>query len=171
MEENVEEEMIEKANGYLEAIYIELDKMKFYLPDELPYKINNPDMEFCIHVSIFLGIIGVISSIISWKVWRKVQEKIPENIKKKVIAAKEFVVPPSGPRFRKRDKIAFIGQKMVKRVQAAGSYIRGGQGRKRKAIAKFAKRLLGQGGSPEIIGQNFKLDLPLEYLEEDTFGI
>ena len=171
MEENVEEEMIEKANGYLEAIYIELDKMKFYLPDELPYKINNPDMEFCIHVSIFLGIIGVISSIISWKVWRKVQEKIPENIKKKVIAAKEFVVPPSGPRFRKRDKMAFVGQKMVKRVQAAGSYIRGGQGRKRKAIAKFAKRLLGQGGSPEIIGQNFKLDLPLEYLEEDTFGI
>ena len=45
---------------------------------------------------------------------------------------------------------------------------RGGQGRKRRAIAKFAKRLLGQGGSPEIIGQNFKLDLPLEYLEEDT---
>ena len=88
-----------------------------------------------------------------------------------MIAAKEFVVPPSGPRFRKRDKIAFVGQKMVKRVQAAGSYIRGGQGRKRKAIAKFAKRLLGQGGSPEIIGQNFKLDLPLEYLEEDTFEI
>ena len=171
MEENVEEEMIEKANGYVEAIYIELDKMKFYLPDELLYKINNPDMEFCIHVSLFLGIIGVISSIISWKVGKKVQEKIPENIKKKVIAAKEFVVPPSGPRFRKRDKIAFVGQKMVKRVQAAGSYIRGGQGRKRKAIAKFAKRLLGQGGSPEIIGQNFKLDLPLEYLEEDTFDI
>ena len=97
MEENVEEEMIEKANGYLEAIYIELDKMKFYLPDELLYKINNPDMEFCIHVSLFLGIIGVISSIISWKVGKKVQEKIPENIKKKVIAAKEFVVPPSGP--------------------------------------------------------------------------
>ena len=128
--------MIEKANGYLEAIYIELDKMKFYLPDELPYKINNPDMEFCIHVSIFLGIIGVISSIISWKVWRKVQEKIPENIKKKVIAAKEFVVPPSGPRFRKRDKIAFVGQKMVKRVQAAGSYIRGGQeGRGRQLLS------------------------------------
>ena len=75
------------------------------------------------------------------------------------------------PRFRKRDKIAFEGQKMVKRVQAAGSYIRGGQGRKRKAIAKFAKRLMGQDASPEIIGQNFKLDLPLEYLEEDTFDM
>ena len=44
-----------------------------------------------------------------------------------MIAAKEFVVPPSGPRFRKRDKIAFVGQKMVKRVQAAGSYIRFGE--------------------------------------------
>ena len=60
---------------------------------------------------------------------------------------------------------------MANRVKAAGTYIRGGQGRKRKAIAKFAKRLLGQGGSPEIIGQNLKLDLPDEYLEEDTFEI
>ena len=46
MEENIgEEETLEKANSYLEAIYIELDKMKFYLPDELLYKINNPDQE------------------------------------------------------------------------------------------------------------------------------
>ena len=152
----------------LEAICIEMDKLKFYLPDELLYKINNPDLEFGIQVSVILAVIILISSIIGWKMGKKVKEKIPENIRQKVIAAKEFVVPGSGPRFRKRDKIAFVGKRMANRVKAAGSYIRGGQGRKRKAIAKFAKRLLGQGGSPEIIGQNFKLDLPDEYLEEDT---
>merc|ERR1719187_2595607 len=113
-------------------------------------------------------VIVIVSVVIAYKMGKKVKEKIPENIKKRVIAAKEFVIPPSGPRFRKRDKIAFMGQKMVKRVQTAGSYIRGGQGRKRKAIAKFAKRLLGQDGSPETIGRQFKLDLPLEYLEEES---
>ena len=167
-EMSLSETVMERVNTVIEAAFIEMDKAKFYLPDELLYKINNPDLEFILHLSIVIAIIILISSFIAWKMGKKVKEKIPENIKKKVQAAKEFVVPPSGPRFRKRDKIAFVGQKMVKRVQAASSYIRGGQGRKRKAIAKFAKRLLGHGGSPEIIGQNFKLDLPLEYLEEDT---
>ena len=174
MEEASEEDAVtlsDRLGGALEAVYIELDKVKFYLPDELLYRINNPDAEFILYVSVTIVLIILIGSFIAWKMGKKVKEKIPENIKKKVIAAKEFVVPPSGPRFRKRDKIAFVGQKMVKRVQAAGSYIRGGQGRKRKAIAKFAKRLMGQDASPEIIGQNFKLDLPLEYLEEDTFDL
>ena len=171
MEENSEDDpasvtFSDQVRDGLEAIYIELDKVKFYLPDELLYKINNPDAEFILYVSVTIGVISLVSSFIAWKMGKKVKEKIPENIKKKVIAAKEFVVPPSGPRFRKRDKIAFVGQKMVKRVQAAGSYIRGGQGRKRKAIAKFARKILGGDGSPEIIGPNFKLDLPLEYLEE-----
>lgn len=119
--------VMESFNNLLEATYIELDKAKFYLPDELLYKINNPDMEFILQLSVLLAIIILVSCIIAWKMGKKVKEKIPENIKKKVQAAKEFVVPPSGPRFRKRDKIAFVGQRMVKRVQAAGSYIRGGQ--------------------------------------------
>ena len=176
MEETVTvEEKAEALSGLqelAEALWIEMDKLKFYLPDELLYKINNPDLEFVIHVSVLVAVIVLISSIIGWKMGKKVKEKIPENIKQKVIAAKEFVVPGAGPRFRKRDKIAFVGKRMANRVKAAGSFIRGGQGRKRKAIAKFAKRLLGQGSSPELMGQHFKMDLPLEYLEEeDTFDI
>jgi hypothetical protein len=103
-----------------------------------------------------------------------VKQKIPDQIKSGITAAKQFVVPPAGPRFRKRDRIAFLGQKMVKRVKAAGSYIRGGQGRKRRAIAKFAKRLLGQQTSPEggnaAAGMRSRLPLPLEYLEEAAEG-
>jgi len=154
---------------FLEALYLEFDKMKFYLPEELLYKINNPDLEFMIHISMVILVIVIVSGLIAWKMGKKVKEKIPDNIKQKVIAAKEFVVPPSGPRFRKRDKIEYVGRKMVKRVKGVASYIRGGQGKKRRAIAKFAKRLLGQEGSPEIIGQNFRLNLPLEYLEEEAF--
>jgi len=158
-----------RLESFLEAVYIEMDKLKFYLPEELLYKMNNPDLEFMIHISVVVLVIVMVSVLMAWKMGKKVKEKIPDNIKKRVIAAKEFVVPSSGPRFRKRDKVAFMGQKMVKRVKAAGSYIRGGQGRKRRAIAKFAKRFLGQEGSPEIIGQNFRLNLPLEYLEEEDY--
>ncbi len=105
------------------------------------------------------------------KLGSNVNEKLPDQIKSRITAAKEFVVPPEGPRFRKRDRIAFLGQKMVKRVKAAGSYIRGGQGRKRRALAKFAKRLLGQQTSPEGGGGiRSKLPLPLEYLEEAADG-
>jgi len=107
--------------------------------------------------------------LLSWKLGKKVNEKIPDQIRNRIKSAKEFVVPSEGPRFRKRDKIAFIGQRMVKRVKAAGSYIRGGQGRKRKAFAKFAKRLLGQQISPENYLKS-KLPLPLEYLEENFDG-
>ena len=148
----------------------------------IPEWINYPFTELYINVMarepltetvlLILALILFITTLfltVSWKIGKKVQQNIPVNIKNRLNAAKQFVVPPEGPRFRKRDKIAFIGQRMVKRVKAAGSYIRGGQGRKRKAIAKFAKRLLGQQISPEN-GQKSKLPLPLEYLEEEFDG-
>ncbi len=128
-------------------------------------------------VEPFPGAIGLLTLIIIFvltilfivycKYGNNVKEKIPNQIRSRIKSAKEFVVPSEGPRFRKRDKIAFLGQKMVKRVKAAGSLIRGGQGRKRKMIAKFAKRLLGQQMSPETL-QASKLPLPLEYLEEEV---
>lgn len=131
--------------------------------------LQEPPSQTLIVLCAGLLLVFSIILLVSWKVGKKVKEKIPERIKSRIKSAKEFVVPPEGPRFRKRDKIAFIGQRMVKRVKAAGSYIRGGQGRKRKAIAKFAKRLLGQQISPET-GQKHRLALPLEYLEEEFDG-
>ena len=95
---------------------------------------------------LLIILIITVLSILYCKIGNNVKENIPIQIRSRIKSAKEFVVPSEGPRFRKRDKIAFLGQRMVKRVKAAGSLIRGGQGRKRKMIAKFAKRLLGQQG-------------------------
>jgi len=121
-----------------------------------------------IGLSILVIILTTTITIILYcRIGNNVKEKIPVQIRSRIKSAKEFVVPSEGPRFRKRDKIAFLGQRMVKRIKTAGSLIRGGQGRKRKMIAKFAKRLLGQEMSPETL-QASKLPLPLEYLEEDT---
>ena len=60
-------------NNMMEAFFIEVDKVKFYLPDELLYKINNPDAEFIIQISVAVGVVVMIA--IAWK-----------------------MVPPSGPR-------------------------------------------------------------------------
>ena len=134
-------------------------------------QIQFPDTEpFPGAIGLFILAIILLSTIlfiVYCRYGNNVQEKIPNQIRSRIKSVKEFVVPSEGPRFRKRDKITFLGQRMVKRVKAAGSLIRGGQGRKRKMITKFAKRLLGQQMSPET---NFssKLPLPLEYLEEDV---
>lgn len=49
----------------------------------------------------------------------------------------------SGPRFRKRDKALFYGRKMLRKVKSISGQVRGtGQGRKRKMVMRFARRLL-----------------------------
>ena len=40
------------------------DKLKFYLPESLLYKINNPDAEFLIHIGIVLLVIVLIVLLI-----------------------------------------------------------------------------------------------------------
>ena len=62
---------------FLEALYLEFDKMKFYLPEELLYKINNPDLEFMIHISMVILVIVIVSGLIAWKMGKKVKEKKP----------------------------------------------------------------------------------------------
>ena len=87
----------------MEAILIEMDKLKFYLPDELLYKINNPDLEFGIQVSVILAVIILISSIIGWKMGKKVKEKIQvENVTKQLNSTpakmqRQALPKPKGP--------------------------------------------------------------------------
>lgn len=55
---------------------------------------------------------------------------------------KEFVGVGSGrPRFRKRDKVLFYGRKMLRKVKSISGQA-GGQGKKRRAVMRFARRLL-----------------------------
>lgn len=61
--------------------------------------------------------------------------------KAKVKAVKEFVAPSEGPRFRKRDRLAFMGKKAMRSAKDVGSYIRGGQGRKRRDMARVFKKV------------------------------
>lgn len=58
-----------------------------------------------------------------------------------MIVRKESLTP--GLRFRKRDKALFYGRKMLRKVRSISGQVRNsGQGRKRKMVMKFARRLL-----------------------------
>ena len=67
--------------SFFEALYIEADKLKFYLPEELLYKMNNPDLEFVIHISVVLMIIVMIAGLIAWKMGKKVKESTEKKAK------------------------------------------------------------------------------------------
>lgn len=48
-----------------------------------------------------------------------------------------------GSRFRKRDKALFYGRKMIRKVKTISGQVRNsGQGKKRKMVMKFARRIL-----------------------------
>jgi lysophospholipid hydrolase len=64
------------------------------------------------------------------------------------------------PRFRKRDKMLFYGRRMLRKVKEAGQ-----GGRRRKAVMKFASRILQMKN--EKLEQELKdYEPPAEYLEE-----
>ncbi|XP_041974640.1 neuropathy target esterase sws isoform X3 [Aricia agestis] len=66
-------------------------------------------------------------------------------------------------RFRKRDKMLFYGRRMLRKVKSISN---SGQGRKRRAVMRFARKLLQlkKDTAPE---QLKVLEPPAEYLEED----
>ena len=81
---------------------------------------------------------------------------------------KELVgVGSTKPRFRKRDKVLFYGRKMLRKVKNISGQVHGGQGKKRRLVMKFARRLL-QLKKDTAPMQLTVLEPPNEYLEEDV---
>ncbi|XP_043463583.1 neuropathy target esterase sws isoform X3 [Leptopilina heterotoma] len=109
-----------------------------------------------IYLIVFVLILVLIGMFVVRK-W-KYKEFLPE--------VKEFVGVGSGrPRFRKRDKVLFYGRKMLRKVKSISGQA-GGQGKKRRAVMRFARRLLQL--KKETVPQQLKvLEPPAEYLEED----
>ncbi|XP_044016659.1 neuropathy target esterase sws isoform X4 [Aphidius gifuensis] len=111
-----------------------------------------------ITTGIILLIIIVIV-ILFLRKWKN-KEFLPE--------VKKFVGVGSGkPRFRKRDKVLFYGRKMLRKVKSiSGQVHQTGQGKKRRAVMRFARRLLQL--KKDSVPQQLKvLEPPAEYLEED----
>lgn len=68
-------------------------------------------------------------------------------------------------RFRKRDRVLFYGRKMLRKVKSISGQVHG-QGKKRKLVIKFARRLLQM--RKETLPQRLNvLEPPAEYLEEE----
>ncbi|XP_012527947.1 neuropathy target esterase sws isoform X2 [Monomorium pharaonis] len=110
-------------------------------------------------IATLLLLIFLIASIFVVRKWKN-KEFLPE--------VKEFVGVGTGkPRFRKRDKVLFYGRKMLRKVKSIGGQVHAtGQGKKRKAVMRFARRLLQL--KKDTVPQQLKvLEPPAEYLEED----
>ncbi|XP_018378031.1 PREDICTED: neuropathy target esterase sws isoform X3 [Trachymyrmex cornetzi] len=110
-------------------------------------------------IATILLLIFLIASIFVVRKWKN-KEFLPE--------VKEFVGVGTGkPRFRKRDKVLFYGRKMLRKVKSIGGQVHAtGQGKKRRAVMRFARRLLQL--KKDTVPQQLKvLEPPAEYLEED----
>ncbi|EAA06510.6 AGAP000467-PA [Anopheles gambiae str. PEST] len=71
-------------------------------------------------------------------------------------------------RFRKRDKMMFYGRRMLRKVKSISGQAYGGQGRKRRAVMRFAKRLLLRKDVTPT--QLLVIEPPAEYLEVASDG-
>nr|CAH7756564.1 unnamed protein product [Callosobruchus chinensis] len=110
---------------------------------------------------LLLGLVFVIVSIIVFCV---------RKCTKKVFNQKEATTQEATTRFRKRDKALFYGRKMIRKVKNISGQVRNsGQGKKRKMVMKFARRLL-QLKKDTDQEQLKVLEPPAEYLQEDMLS-
>ncbi|KAJ8941151.1 hypothetical protein NQ318_004271 [Aromia moschata] len=110
---------------------------------------------------LILGIVVIVAAIIILCVRR---------CSRKVFSPKQSVSQEAGTRFRKRDKALFYGRKMIRKVKNISGQVRNsGQGKKRKMVMKFARRLLQL--KKETDQEQLKvLEPPAEYLQEEMLN-
>lgn len=112
-----------------------------------------------LHVIVIITLIlGIITSTIYVRRW-----------KKKALSAKQSL-EASASRFRKRDKALFYGRKMLRKVRSISGQVRSsGQGRKRRMVMRFARRILQLKKENE--SEQLKvLEPPAEYMQEDLLA-
>ncbi len=63
-----------------------------------------------------------------------------------------------------------MSRRALRNAKAVGVYIRGGQGRKRKDVARLVKKVFLHRGSPDTMSAMVRPDLPEEYLQEEESG-
>ncbi|KAJ1520543.1 hypothetical protein ONE63_003662 [Megalurothrips usitatus] len=142
-------DVLDSVTGSLSSVYMSwLSTVAFSISE---YQIT----AFAVAISLFT----LIVSIVLWK-W-KTKERVLAEVKELV------GVGSSRPRFRKRDKVLFYGRKMLRKVKNISGQVPGGQGRKRRLVMKFARRLL-QLKKDTTPMQLKVLEPPNEYLEEDV---
>ena len=73
------------------------------------------------------SILAVTVLIILWSIYKIVTRIQSVDVPNKVRAIKEFVAPSDGQRFRKRDKIAFVMNRVKRNSIATAQFIRGGE--------------------------------------------
>ena len=113
-----------------------------------------------------LGVLVIVAALfVVYKCCQRLGMK--PTIESRVKAVKEFVAPSKGPRFRKRDRMAFLGAKAMRNAKAVGTYITGRQGRKRRDMARLVKRVFLKGSPSASLAGELRPDLPSEYLEEE----
>lgn len=112
-------------------------------------------------VTAFAVAVALFATIVCIVIWKwKTKERVLAEVKELV------GVGSTRPRFRKRDKVLFYGRKMLRKVKNISGQVPSGQGRKRRLVMKFARRIL-QLKKDTTPMQLKVLEPPNEYLEED----
>ncbi|XP_037936421.1 neuropathy target esterase sws isoform X1 [Teleopsis dalmanni] len=126
-----------------------------------------------VFITCSLFALFVITTLIICKLWahRKKQELL--FLQQKAVHEMQAYDTNSSDmrlRFRKRDKMLFYGRRMLRKVKNVSGQVYGGQGRKRRAVMRFAKRIL-QLRRDQTDPLHLKtVEPPVEYLEETMEG-
>ncbi|XP_067640020.1 neuropathy target esterase sws isoform X2 [Eurosta solidaginis] len=135
------------------------------------YKVLKMEIKLTAYLFISVGVLtlSLIVCYILYKRWQRNkqrQELLQAQIRGTSTGAAGDM---TGLRFRKRDKMLFYGRRMLRKVKNVSGQVYGGQGRKRKAVMRFAKRIL------QLRRENIPMLLntaepPAEYLQETMEG-
>nr|XP_036221465.1 neuropathy target esterase sws isoform X1 [Bactrocera oleae] len=135
------------------------------------YKVLKMEIKITVYIYICITLLTLI--VIGWYIFYKRWQR---NKERQLMLQAQMRGTSTGAagdmtglRFRKRDKMLFYGRRMLRKVKNVSGQVYGGQGRKRKAVMRFAKRILQlrRENIPTLLNT---VEPPAEYLQETTEG-